>query len=469
MKKFAIALSILLVAGLGVWFFLFRKSPPPTRFVLVVSDTLRADHLGCYGHEAASTPNIDRLAGQSLRFENAFGAASWTFPSNCALLAGKYAYTVADKETPCIVDEAVTLAEHFREAGYLTAGYSSHPIIDPKWKFDQGFETFLRRKPWGQDDRTIDDAIKWLNEHPDDKIFLLVYLFDPHEPYDPAKPPAQLQSIWPQTRSIIRDGKVPMGGNDHRPTFVEHPSNSTECTREEVEILHQLYIADIGDVDKRVGRLLDEVLADDRTVIAFLSDHGEEWLEHGGLRHKELPYKEIVNVPFILRIPGRPAAVVKTPVSNLDLMPTFLELAGIKPQDELHGESLVATDNLSPTRPLLCESLHCDELNDEVRIDAWAVRSGDRSVIHIESGWPDDPPVPEGGLWEYFDLAQDPTQQKPLSVAENAADLQEILLDFEERSKSVVIETEAAPDDNKHGMDEELRRELEALGYIGGD
>jgi len=462
MKKLVIGLSILAIVVLAAWFFLFRKPPPPpTRFVLIVADALRADHLGCYGHERDLTPNIDAFAADSLVFTDVTAAGPWTLSSNPGLFTGRYPYEVFNYDKVKLLDNAITMAERFQAAGYKTAAFSAHPLITKTRGFDQGFDEFQEfdGPKDAVDNALLSRFLRWMPKNMAEPTFVLLYFYDPHIPYDPRPIPQTTAAKLKGARDYIRQGDIVNREGHRKPAIMENPQEKWECSLDEIDLLHELYEGDIAEEDIRIGQVL-EALRGSKAVIAITSDHGEEWLEHGGLFHKEMLYQELLHVPLILRIPGRKAGVVTAPVSNLDLMPTLLEVAKIEPEPGLRGRSLLS-DSFDEDRPLFSEARH---VSADVR--RYGVKEDSITVMHSLAGWPDDPPIPEGGRWECYNLEADPTQQETLSLDEYA-DLQEMLLAHEEK----VFAFEAAlaqKSPASEGIPEDLQEKLEALGYLGG-
>jgi arylsulfatase A-like enzyme len=286
--------------------------------ILVVSiDTLRADHLGCYGYERPTSPAIDAIASQAVVFEDAHSSASWTLPSFASLFTSLYSTTHGCwKVDSRLESEHDTLAEHLRDAGWDTCLVVPHMFLSGQYGLQQGFthiddslvRTAIESNKVVSSPAMTEKAIAWLERKrgsPDDSpFFLWVHYFDPHDLYLP------------------------------------HEGISEQFgTTEEID----LYDGEIRFVDMHVGRLLARAkeLFGDEVVVAIVADHGEEFGEHGHKRHGYSLYQEAVHIPFILRAPGFGPARVPDLVSNIDFMPTILELAGVAPRGRMEGRSLV--------------------------------------------------------------------------------------------------------------------------------
>lgn len=331
---------------------LLRARPPRAqRFLLIICDALRADHVGCYGSDKNLTPFIDAFAKRAVRFENAYAAAPWTLPSNVAAMTGRYPHDVQLDRFRRGRGE-VPMARYFQAAGFRTAAFSSAGVISPVWGFARGFDSFVYRRL--EDDMVANACIRWLGWHRDDRFFVLLYLFDPHWPYDPEKPGAHLIPRDAHVRKIVAQGHIPLPRTTRVPRIVRRPREEHEMSMEEVEYLHALYDGDVVSVDERIGRVLAAAAEIPGLVIVVTADHGEEWLDHGGLSHLFTLYDELLRIPLILFAPGQRAATMSDPVSNLDLLPTLLSLARIDAGRELPGMSLLPVRKLSP-RPLFAE------------------------------------------------------------------------------------------------------------------
>jgi arylsulfatase A-like enzyme len=441
---------IVVGAATGFWRGLGHRGPD--RFVLIVVDSLRADHVGCYGSSKGLTPNIDAFARESIRFTNAYPAASYTLGSNAALLTGKYPHEVRDERPWMVASGATTLPEYLHAANYQTAAFSAHFIISSHSNFQQGFDVFMHADR--ADDAVVTRCCNWLARHHKERYFVLAYLWDPHLPYRSKDLSPEVRAKLPHVRAPVRTGEVPLSADIRRPRLTPNPSDDTSCSPEEVQVLHALYDGAIRQADRRVGRILKEIGDDPGTAVALVADHGEEWLDHGGLRHMLTLYDELLHVPFILRVPGEAPRVIDTPVSTLDLTPTFLALAGLRRPADLRGRPLTGRIE---ARPVLSE---CGYV---IRPDTlrYGVRLGDETLIYTVSDLPKEPAVPAGGVWERYDLARDPHQRVSLAV-DSGSEAYRLLRDYyREAQKSLQPSRRAQP----KVLDEDLLKKLRALGY----
>ncbi len=289
----------------------------PPDVILVTIDTLRADHLGCYGDESARTPTLDALASQGVRFAHAQTTVPITLPAHSSLMTGAFPMAtgmhdfIGNKLPP----GAVTLAEVLHDNGYTTAAFVSSAVLDSRFGLNQGFDAYfdhfdlsgLHEANFDQmerrGDQVVDEALNWLKLNPRRPFFLWVHLYDPHFPYTPPEPYAS------RFRAAPYDGEIAFA-------------------------------------DAQVGRLFDALRGRrllDGAVIALASDHGEGLGEHGEKTHGFFIYNSTLHVPLLLRIPGVEPRVVDEEVSLVDVMPTILQALKLPLPASVQGRSLMSS------------------------------------------------------------------------------------------------------------------------------
>ncbi len=294
--------------------------------VLIVVDTLRADHLGCYGYWRNTSPQIDSLAEQSIRFERAYSTAPWTKPAVASMLTGLYpSRHGVDKMLHVLPQSATPLAELLRENGYQTAGVVSHSLLGEKFGFDQGFDRYDESQARGHHHVSTEEVARLATAligelRADEKpYFLFVHLFDPHDTYRP-------HGVGFAAK---RAGRVAAGQPSPRLRKLEPPLDT-----QEVQLLRDVYDEEIRFTDRGIGEIL-KALGDDgrseRTLIVLTSDHGEEFMERGWLGHGTSMFDEVLRVPLLIRLPGaeRAGSVEGDPVSTAGVMATVLDVAGL--------------------------------------------------------------------------------------------------------------------------------------------
>ncbi len=361
---------------------------PPTgaaagfNLLFVTLDTVRADHLGCYGYAAARTPNLDALAGAGLRFGQAIAPAPLTMPSHATMMTGLEPPTHGVRDNGFrLAEDQTTLAEILTAQGYATAAFIGSFILDKRFGLAQGFETYdevsTPRDGANGPARNADancrpavavtnSALRWLNSpsHGGKPFFAWIHYFDAHFPYTPPREFAQ--------------------------QFPDQP-----------------YDGEIAYVDAQVGRVLELLQRNgvyQRTLIVIAGDHGEGLNEHGEPTHAYLIYDSTMRVPLILHNPalfGVPQVIEDRVVSLADILPTVLDLLGIPAPGPLDGRHLLASP-LDPDRAIYIETM-ASRLNN-----GWASLHGLRRLHdkYIQAPRP-----------EYFDLRADPGELNNLAAA----------------------------------------------------
>jgi hypothetical protein len=320
-----------------------RAHPPIDNVVLISIDSLRADHLGSYGYPRATSPTLDALAAQGVRFSHAVSATSWTLPSHMSMLTGRYplAHGVLE-DTDRLPDGIPTLAESLQGAGISTGGIVSMQFVGSSYGFGRGFDYYddhtipaknevdaLRDEPAPKVEEL---ALRFLGDHQQRRFFLFLHFWDVH--YDYVPPPPYDTMFDPTYRGSVT------GEN-----FLDNPAVYKGMPAADLAHLLALYDGEIRWVDDHIAHIvaaLDALGLADRTAIIVTADHGDEFFEHGFKGHRRTLYDEVVHVPLIMRIPGQASAVVDTPVSLVDLMPTILELTGVPAPAGLDGTSVMA-------------------------------------------------------------------------------------------------------------------------------
>jgi arylsulfatase A-like enzyme len=424
MSRFQISCSAALLALTAC-----GEPPPSSRpnVLLLTVDTLRADHLGCYGYEQPTTPAIDALASGGTRFTRAQASSSWTLPGLASLLTSTYTTTNGCWRFDDALDASfATLAEALLSAGYETGAVASHVFLGTEYGLDQGFVHYDDDLVYTMSDShqavsspTVSDkGIAFLEAaagSPEERPWLLwLHYFDPHDTY------------------LHHEGFTERFGDVDDPLA--------------------LYDGEIAFTDRHIGRVLDAVerlgLTDD-TLVVFTSDHGEEFGDHGGERHGHTLFGELVRVPLILRGPGIPVDELDAVVRTVDVLPTLLELCGVGPQAAPAGESLVPllTGGRRAPGPALAEL----RLSAESAYDA--VIDGPLKLIVAA----------DGGEARLHDLAADPAETRDLA-AERPGDVERLtaeLLRLRDEALRASLSYEVAPDV------ELLPGASERLGHLG--
>jgi len=404
-------------------------TPPGAQYnVLVVTlDTLRADRLGPYGFTEVETPAMDRLAREGIVFENAHSTTPLTLPAHTSMFTGMYPlhHGVIDNGGFLVPEEAVTLAEVLSETGYRTGGFTAAYVLDRRWQLNQGFDEYFDdfdvrgqrviamggvQRPANE---VVDHALDWLDEAPDAPFFLWTHFYDPHAPYEAPEP--------------------------YGSRYADRP-----------------YLGEIAFTDSQLGRLVDaleERQLLDSTVILVVADHGESLGNHGEAQHGFFIYDAAMHVPLIVRVPfGEYGGERRDePVSIVDVMPTVLAAAGVDTDLEFQGSNLV---------PLFAAAYEPEPRY--VYSESWYAR--------LHYGWSELRALRDDRYKlilssepELYDLSDDPEE-----MVNRVDDLNTVLLRMSRAADELAAGWSAGA--NAAGaaeIDEETRRKLVSLGYVG--
>ncbi len=404
--------------------------PKTLSVVLVTLDTTRADHIGTYGGRSVPTPNLDRVAREGVRIEEAVSQVPLTLPSHASILTGRYpaSHGVRHNGIYRLRDPEETLAERLRAAGFQTAAFIGAYVMNRQYGTGQGFDHYdditVNRYQGGRDNlyeaqRTADEVngriSEWLGRRPDGRLFLWIHYYDPHLPYSPPEKPGRALSGT---------------GYDREISYVD---------------------ACFGDLLGILGRhgLLD------RSLLVVVGDHGESLGEHREISHGIFLYDGAVHVPLLIRAPGLVprGRTVKGPVELVDVAPTILDLLKLEPLPSAQGRSLA--ERIGGTPPAENARAYAETLMP--RIDfGWSelrmVRTGRYKYIQA--------PRPE-----LYDLKDDPRETKNL-----LADQPAIAEDMASRLSEWVgfTENQGATEGSKKALTSEEEAMLRSLGYLGG-
>jgi arylsulfatase A-like enzyme len=425
--------------------------PPPLEarphpVIIFDIDTLRADRLGCYGNPRPTSPVIDALAEEGVLFEWAFSQAPTTPPSQASILTSLYppAHGVRGR-LDRLSKEITTLAEVFQAEGLATGAFVDGGYMKRGFGLLQGFQTKVDRR--GGLEEIGPKALDWIREHAEENFLLLIHTYDVHTPYDPPEP-------W---RSQFLQGVAPPSpGFEPTTLAMETIRESAELGRpiplseNDIAYALALYDAGIRYVDDWIGRFVTELEAlgiYDRSTLVVISDHGEEFQEHGSVLHEKL-YSTVTRVPLIIRSPmARSGSLVPDVVETIDLMPTLLEMVGAPALEEAQGRSLVALlrgEELEP-EPAFSESRFFGRQR--------AVTGPSQRLIFSQ----------DSGRIELFRYRQDLDEQEDLASRDpNAVSgFERQLSDWSEWMRSTEMAT------SEYGeLDAEVEEQLRALGYL---
>jgi arylsulfatase A-like enzyme len=369
-----IALALLLCAAGSC-----ERGARPARpsVILICLDTVRADHLGCYGYaERETTPRLDALAAESTQFLDASATACWTKPSVPSFLTGTYpvqhgvyegsAHAVAGEVSHALPSESTTLAEVFERAGFATAAFVRNAQLRKDLGFGQGFELYQEEAGDAREIRWR--AQDWIDTRADERpFFLYLHLLDAHWP-------------WPvpdeyASRFAPLDAVQPLRDRQSGAVRDEINDGKRELSSAERETMIAVYDGSLRYIDDQLGELvawLERRGLWEDTIVCIVADHGEEFGEHGKVGHGHGLYEGLLRVPWVLHVPGRKPERIGGPVSLIDLFPTLLAAAHVEAPAGHEGIDRLAAP--AEARPILAE-------HKEPRAYQQSLRSGGQKLV----------------------------------------------------------------------------------------
>lgn len=460
--------------------------------VLISMDTLRADRLGVLGNTRGLTPNIDAFAEGAVLFEEAYSNSPKTASSHMSLFTSRLP-TVhkvrnqsarLDLESPTLAGNRLSIAQVLNRAGYMNAGLAGGANVHPNMGFAKGFQGRFTSQLTDFSEQVKSAGKSWraLRREPYPS-FMFVHSYQVHGPY---LPPAELQERFVRTPSALLEPRVKAftglarndqwrlmnkGGLNGHPAYWDGKEN---FGAEEAAYLSDLYDAAVADMDVSMGDLfarLENQGAFEDSIIVLLSDHGEEFFEHGGFEHNAL-HREHLHVPLLVRLPGGHlgGTRVRGLAQLIDVMPTLLDLLELDAPDDLQGRSLtdaLRSGRVAADRPVIAENVMFLPKGQY----GGALRNAAGLVIY---DW-DTSKDPAGRL-EAFDLKADPAElTDQLADSEGlqalALRLKAVLADAH-RIRDLLDDTDSGGfmgDNLEADEAAALSQGLEAMGYLGSD
>jgi len=488
--------------------------------VLILVDTLRRDHLSCYGYRRRTSPSLDRLAQESTLYTRAISPGAWTVPSQASIFTGTYpSRHGVDRTHPYLDCALTTLPEYLRAQGYLTFGISSNFWISTATHYDRGFDVFSqswqllqargnpalerqrRRDPsyagpagpasvaervraaanrleagfWrrccapvkavdkgaGRVNRVVKRWIKrWTTL--DRPFFAFIHYMEPHLPY---RPPARFLGQYLDARDAVRARNV----NQHA---LKYMGKRVPMTGEDFDLLGRLYDAEVSYTDHCIGEVVDGLRASgllDNTVLVFCSDHGENLGEHGLMDHMFSVHDTITAVPLIVRYPGETQRGTEHGlVQTLDIFPTVTSLVGRNGTNglealagQLQGRPLPPFGAAHPFTVTELQQVQPPISTLQRRYPGFDWRVYDRSLCALRTA---THKYVQGsnGTEELYAIATDPreTTNQLATQGERAAEMRAQLSSWRDSFAP------ATPTDSTEDLDGEIRRRLQDLGYI---
>jgi arylsulfatase A-like enzyme/Flp pilus assembly protein TadD len=405
---------------------LLAESKPNLNVVIITIDTLRADHLGCYGYKQIRTPNIDALASESARFERAYTPVPVTLPAHTVIFTGTYPVLsgMHDFSGNKLSPKQLTLASVLKRQGYTTGAVIGSAVLDSRFGLNQGFDFYydhfdfnrLQESNLEEMERpgnvVADVALDWLGKNRQNTFFLWMHLYDPHYPYRPPPPYSE-------------------------------------------QYKDRLYDGEIAFADVQVGRLISFLKANNiyrNTLIVLTGDHGESLGEHGEKTHGFFIYNATLHVPVLIHLPGSTSTkTVSELVSLVDLMPTVLEVLKVEIPAEVQGHGLLPL--MVPKKAEESRNLYAETFLPRLHFNWSELRAVETDRYQFI-----DAPKPE-----LYDLSKDPGETQNLY-----ADKKAVAGELRNRLTTLIAQYSAGQElAEKTGLDPALMERLKSLGYAG--
>jgi len=433
--------------------------------ILVIIDTARRDHFSCYGYNRQTTPKLDELAKEGVRFDDAVATAPWTLPSITSILTGllphKHLAGYAGKDPKTgqegltyISPSAITLTEALFQNKYQTVGSFQNPFVDPGYGLNRGFEIYdyfpgdsLRVR---SADQVVDWAMNWLEQNRLKRrpFFMVLHFFDPHLAYNPP-----VEFMMPFVYGYRGKMKPPFNPDNEELEKIRQ--GAQKFSDEDKNFIIGLYNGELSFVDYSLGRFFDYLKLNqlyDQSLIIITSDHGEEFWEHGSFEHGHSLYQELLSVPLLIRFPHaeNKGMVVKTRVSLADIAPSVMAYLGIEASLQAGGRSFIKMPG-AVVKPAAREVVaELNRIGDPLEA---LYRDQYKLILNITSG----------GI-QIYNLADDPGEKRNLFGQK-----QNYPPEIVDQMRAVAEKIQKLSQENKPlpaKISPEIIRKLKALGYL---
>ncbi len=451
-----------------------QKATGPS-LILIAADALRADYLKLYKADAvANTPNLDALAQDGVNFKKCISQASWTKPAFASIFTSRYPESHrASKKASALPLEVSTLAEVLRDGGYYTKGFANNPNITAALGFDQGFVSYEDLKPdfyfgarYSASNLALYQVLRKVRNVVKSKLTSKLSVTDF---YQPAATVTQLGLEWLDGPERPTDAPFLLFLHymDSHDPFMNHAKPGVGYARnilddpdpdKFLQPMVEAYNSEIEHMDTHIGAFLDGLRERglyENALIVFTSDHGEEFYDHEGWWHGQSLFDELTHVPLIVKLPGGANRGASTEQfgRHIDIAPTLIQFAGLKPADDMWGKSLFTPEGAFANADIQYVYSENDFENNVLQ----SVRTQDAKVIRAN----EDNPRRHAPL-EMYDLTRDPLEKENIAGQNDPRQgpLDELVGGMIESIKSGAAEPviDAGPGQNKE--------QLEALGYM---
>ena len=438
----AAALAVIVLLASNVYSVIDSKRTVSDRpnVIFICIDALRADHLGSYGYTRDTSPFIDQLTQKGAMFTNVTSQSSWTKTSVATFLTSDYemlSRIVGEEDK--LPPEVNTLAEILKNHGYTTGAFVANPWLLPQFGFKQGFDYYNTQQV--MDDRgrriKVEDITAYLDKIKKRKFFLYVHFMDVHSPYHPPAPYDQMFT-GEKGSYRYRNGKMIINKDDLDKTV-------------------GLYDGEIRSLDEKISilfRYLNKQHLLRNTLVIINADHGDEFMEHGGMGHGTTLYRELLHVPLFILPPDDidiERSIIPSPVRSIDIVPTILDILKIQPVTDIDGVSLLELikggHDFSP--PAALSAVRSHNLKDSL-ISLSNARY--HYIYNISKH-----------MNELYDLQNDPGEKE--NLVSTKPELAGKMHDEMENLSAEYLHNNASPS-AKTSINKETLETLKSLGYI---
>ncbi len=384
------------------------KNESEYNVVFIIFDSIREDHLGCYGYPKNTSPVIDELAGEGILFEQAISNSSWSLPAHCSIFTSKYVPAHGVNSTNNKLAEAeLTLAEILKVHDYKTAAFTGGFWLDSVFNIGQGFDVYHDELILGKLKDTVPLAVNWLRKNKDNKFFLLLQGFDGHSPFKLTRKYKDMYAD-PDYNGVFKTALL-----DHRigdriagdRFYLDYEyKNNVKVTTKDIEYIISQYDGSVSCADQYLGKFLqhlEQLNLKENTIIILTSYHGTPLFEQGIIlrRYQGGGAEGVVRVPLIIRHPGfkkQQGKRIQKQVQHIDIMPTILEFMKIPLNHQAQGKSFL---------PLI-------EGTGALDFNKYAYSTGYKEMFIRTQDWKLIEIVGRGA--ELYNLKQDPKEQNNL-------------------------------------------------------
>ena len=449
MKKMKIKISLVIIVIFSVIavilrFNLYPQIKAKPNIILIILDTLRADHLGCYGYKRDTSPYIDKLSEEGALFSCAFSQGGYTLASIPSILTSKFPLSWGwPTDEYRLSEDEITLAEILKKHGYITAAFTGGGFTSYLYGYAQGFDLY-EDNDLGSTGNVKQVVFNWLEQNKKRPFFLFLHTYAIHDPFDPPEP---FNGIYaPQYQGHLKDMSLDASLFDR----IDRENS------EDIDYIISQYDSEIRYCDSLIGELLKEIEElglDSSTIIVLTADHGEDLMEHNTISHADI-YDTGIHVPLILRYPPLipKNKRVDSLVRSVDILPTILDILGISTENSGEGLSLLPLifDLKKQTERLVFSMGFNTKEGLKKRV---SLRNKDWKLIYTV----------EENSYELYNINDDPKELNNVVSTEKDQFkiLKETLNDYLGQ-----FELDRKKDEDNIILDKETKQELKSLGYI---